>query len=65
VLFVGLRLDAEDAATLERHAKAEKLTRSDILRRALRAYGTADRGDEPIVGWLREQRAMRAKRAKK
>lgn len=39
VLFVGLRLDEEDAATLDRLVRAEKLTRSDILRRALRAYG--------------------------
>lgn len=33
-----LGLDAEDRALLEATAKAEKLTRSDVLRRALRDY---------------------------
>jgi len=35
---MGLRLDAEDRALLDAVAAHEKLTRSDILRRALRAY---------------------------
>lgn len=35
---IGLRFDAEDRALLEACAAKEKLTRSDILRRALRAY---------------------------
>jgi uncharacterized protein (DUF1778 family) len=35
---VGLRLDAEDRALLEACSKAEKLSKSDIIRRAIRAY---------------------------
>jgi hypothetical protein len=35
---MAIRLDAEDRALLEACAKAEKLTKSDIMRRALRAY---------------------------
>ena len=35
---IGLRLDAEDRALLEACSKAEKLNRSDIIRRALRVY---------------------------
>jgi uncharacterized protein (DUF1778 family) len=35
---MAIRLDAEDRALLEACAKTEKLTKSDILRRALRAY---------------------------
>jgi hypothetical protein len=35
---VGLRLDDEDMALLEACVRAEKLSKSDILRRALRAY---------------------------
>jgi uncharacterized protein (DUF1778 family) len=35
---LAIRLDAEDRALLEACAKAEKLSKSDILRRALRAY---------------------------
>jgi uncharacterized protein (DUF1778 family) len=35
---IGLRLDDEDRALLDAVAAHEKLTRSDILRRALRAY---------------------------
>lgn len=35
---IGLRLDEEDRALLDAVAAYEKLTRSDILRRALRAY---------------------------
>ena len=35
---MAIRLDAEDRALLEACSKAEKLTKSDILRRALRAY---------------------------
>jgi hypothetical protein len=38
---VGLRLDEEDLALLEALVAAEKLSRSDILRRALRAYAKA------------------------
>jgi hypothetical protein len=34
----NLRLDAEDQALLDACAAKEKLTKSDILRRALRAY---------------------------
>jgi uncharacterized protein (DUF1778 family) len=35
---VALRLDNEDMDLLKQACKAEKLTRSDIIRRALRAY---------------------------
>lgn len=35
---VALRLDAEDMALLKQASAAEKLTRSDIIRRALRQY---------------------------
>ena len=35
---IGLRLDAEDRALLEACSAREKLSRSDILRRALREY---------------------------
>ncbi len=35
---IGLRLDAEDRALLEGCAAKEKLSKSDILRRALREY---------------------------
>jgi hypothetical protein len=35
---IGLRLDAEDRALLDACAAHEKLSKSDILRRALRAY---------------------------
>jgi hypothetical protein len=35
---VGLALDDEDKATLEQVVAQEKLTRSDVLRRALRWY---------------------------
>jgi metal-responsive CopG/Arc/MetJ family transcriptional regulator len=33
-----VQLDSEDRAMLEEASRAEKLTRSDIIRRALRAY---------------------------
>jgi uncharacterized protein (DUF1778 family) len=36
--LIALRLDPEDRALLEGCAAREKLTKSDILRRALRAY---------------------------
>jgi hypothetical protein len=36
--LIGLRLDAEDLALLEACCTKEKLTKSDVLRRALRAY---------------------------
>lgn len=39
--LIALRLDAEDRALLDECAKREKLTKSDILRRALRAYATS------------------------
>lgn len=35
---MAIRLDAEDRALLEACSAAEKLTKSDIMRRALRAY---------------------------
>lgn len=35
---IGLRLDDEDRALLEACSKVEKLSKSDILRRALREY---------------------------
>ncbi len=35
---VALRLDPEDMALLQRACAVEKLTRSDIIRRALRDY---------------------------
>jgi hypothetical protein len=35
---IGLRLDDEDRALLEACSKREKLSKSDILRRALRDY---------------------------
>jgi uncharacterized protein (DUF1778 family) len=35
---IAIRLDAEDRALLDACAAKEKLTKSDILRRALRAY---------------------------
>jgi hypothetical protein len=35
---IALRLDAEDRALLEACSKAEKLNKSDIIRRALREY---------------------------
>lgn len=38
---IGLRLDTEDRALLEACSKREKLSKSDILRRALRAYAQA------------------------
>lgn len=38
---MAIRLDSEDRALLEACAKAEKLTKSDIMRRALRAYAKA------------------------
>lgn len=38
---IGLRLDDEDRALLEGCAKKEKLSKSDILRRALRAYAVS------------------------
>jgi hypothetical protein len=38
---IGLRLDAEDRAILEACSAREKLSKSDILRRALRAYATS------------------------
>lgn len=38
---IGLRLDDEDRALLEGCAAQEKLSKSDILRRALRAYAKA------------------------
>ena len=44
--LIALRLDAEDRALLEECAQHEKLTKSDILRRALRAYA-ASLGVEP------------------
>lgn len=34
----AIRFDAEDRAILEACSKREKLTKSDIIRRALRAY---------------------------
>lgn len=45
----NLRLDAEDQALLEACASKEKLTKSDILRRALRAYaqGLGVTAEEP------------------
>ncbi|MEB2314114.1 MAG: hypothetical protein OZ921_15350 [Sorangiineae bacterium] len=36
--LIALRLDAEDRALLEACVRTEKLTKSDILRRALRLY---------------------------
>ena len=38
---IGLRLDEEDRVLLDACAAKEKLSKSDILRRALRAYATA------------------------
>jgi hypothetical protein len=38
---IGLRLDDEDRALLEACSAKEKLSKSDILRRALRAYAVA------------------------
>ncbi len=38
---IGLRLDEEDLALLDACVAEEKLSRSDILRRALRAYAKA------------------------
>jgi hypothetical protein len=35
---IAIRFDAEDRALLEACSKAEKLTKSDIIRRALREY---------------------------
>jgi len=35
---VNLRLDNEDLKLLQEAAKVEKLTRSDTIRRAIRAY---------------------------
>jgi uncharacterized protein (DUF1778 family) len=35
---IAIRLDEEDRALLEACAKAEKLTKSDIIRRAVREY---------------------------
>ena len=35
---VNLRLDPEDLKLLQEAAKVEKLTRSDTIRRAIRAY---------------------------
>ncbi len=35
---IALRLDSEDMELLKRACAVEKLTRSDIIRRALRAY---------------------------
>lgn len=35
---IGLRLDAEDRALLDACSAKEKLSKSDILRRALREY---------------------------
>ncbi len=35
---IAIRLDAEDRALLDECSRREKLTKSDILRRALRAY---------------------------
>ena len=35
---VALRLDDEDLELLKRTCAAEKLTRSDVIRRAIRAY---------------------------
>ena len=35
---IGLRLDTEDRALLDACSKAEKLNKSDIIRRALREY---------------------------
>ncbi len=35
---IGLRLDSEDRAILEAVSAHEKLSKSDVLRRALRAY---------------------------
>lgn len=35
---IGLRLDDEDRAILEAVSAFEKLSKSDVLRRALRAY---------------------------
>jgi hypothetical protein len=36
--LLNIRMDDEDRAVLDACAAAEKLTKSDILRRALRAY---------------------------
>lgn len=36
--LINVRLDAEDSALLEACVAREKLTRSDIVRRALRVY---------------------------
>lgn len=38
---LGLRLDDEDRALLDACVAAEKLSKSDILRRALRMYAKA------------------------
>jgi hypothetical protein len=35
---IAIRLDAEDRALLAACSKAEKLTKSDIIRRAIRDY---------------------------
>jgi predicted transcriptional regulator len=35
---VSLRLDSEDAKTLADLVKVEKLSKSDVIRRAIRAY---------------------------
>jgi len=39
----NIRLDAQDRTLLERLAKHERMTRSEIVRRAIRAMG-AERG---------------------
>lgn len=39
--LVNVKLDAEDRALLVACSKREKLTMSDVLRRALRAYAAA------------------------
>ena len=44
---LGIRLDAEDAALLEAVVRFEKLSRSDIFRRALRQYAKSRGVDQP------------------
>jgi hypothetical protein len=44
---IGIRLDAEDAALLAAVVRFEKLSRSDIFRRALRQYARAVGIEQP------------------
>lgn len=51
---IAIRLDAEDRALLDACAEQEKLTKSDILRRALRAYARS-------IGVLGDEKRGRSK----